>query len=87
MNLRALFEVEHTTPVYSALLRFNDLHLTFPATTAAYNVVAREERRSLFVRQLKRPTFRMSKLNEHCTFLEYSEVLAWHRRMVSALGA
>lgn len=83
MNLRALFEVEHTTPIYSALLRFNDLHLSFPSGTATYNVVARDDRRSLFVRQLKRPTFRVSKLNEYCTFLEYSEVLAWHRRTVS----
>lgn len=27
-DLRAMFEVEHSTPVYSGLLRFNDLYLT-----------------------------------------------------------
>jgi DNA modification methylase len=36
---------------------------------------------ALFVRQLKRPTFTMSKLHEICTFIEYADVFGWHRRI------
>ena len=68
-RLRALFEVEHSTPIYSGLLRFNDVHLTNPSAVTTYSIVSNDERRSLFVRQLNRPTFRISKLDENCTFL------------------
>jgi hypothetical protein len=80
-RLRALFEVEHSTPIYSALLRFNDIHLVSPEINARFSVVSNDERRSLFVRQLKRPTFTMSKLHEICTFIEYADVFGWHRRI------
>lgn len=78
----ALFEVEHSTPVYSGLLRFNDIHLAFPDAHPRYSIVADEERRSLFVRQLRRPTFIASGLSDRCTFLEYSNVYEWFRRVV-----
>jgi hypothetical protein len=79
-NLRALFEVEHSTPIYSGLLRFNDIHLLDPALRSTFAVVANDVRRTLFVRQLSRPTFRTSGLSELCSFLEYRNVLAWHNR-------
>jgi hypothetical protein len=79
----AFFEVEHSTPIYSALLRFNDVHLTAPRLGARYSVVANDARHSLFVRQLARPTFAASGLRDHCTFLEYADVFAWHRRISS----
>lgn len=78
---RALFEVEHSTPIYSGLLRFNDLHLVTPRLRPRFSVVANDARRELFVRQLNRPTFRMSGLNELCTFLDYRDVLGWHTRI------
>lgn len=78
----ALFEVEHSTPVYSGLLRFNDIHLAFPERHPRYSIVADEERRSLFVRQLRRPTFTVSGLSDRCTFLEYSNVYEWFNRVV-----
>lgn len=81
-RLRALFEVEHSTPIYSGLLRFNDVHLTSPSSKATYSIVSNDDRRSIFVRQLNRPTFAMSKLSENCSFLEYTNVFAWHRRLV-----
>lgn len=84
-KLRALFEVEHSTPIYSGLLRFNDVHLMSPSSRAAYNIVSNDDRRSLFVRQLSRPTFTMSKLGENCTFLEYYNVFVWHRRIVKQI--
>lgn len=82
-KLRALFEVEHSTPIYSALLRFNDVRLVCSSGKARYNVVSDDERRSLFIRQLNRPTFKMSTLSENCAFLKYSEVFSWHKRVVA----
>ncbi len=78
--LRALFEVEHSTPIYSGLLRFNDIHLTAPRIVSRFSVVSNEARRSLFIRQVNRPTFRASGLNELCTFLEYPNVYWWFTR-------
>ncbi len=78
--LKALFEVEHSTPIYSGLLRFNDIHLTSPQIVPRFSVVSNDTRRSLFIRQLNRPTFRASGLNELCTFLEYANVYWWFNR-------
>ncbi|MGO8691373.1 MAG: hypothetical protein ACLQLG_17255 [Thermoguttaceae bacterium] len=82
-RLRALFEVEHSTPIYSGLLRLNDVHLTSPGTGMTYGIVSNDDRRSLFVRQVNRPTFRASGLAEQCTFMEYANVYAWHERLRS----
>jgi len=80
-DIKALFEVEHSTPIYSGLLRFNDIHLVAPNLRTRFSIVANSERRSLFTRQLNRPTFKMSGLGELCTFLEYSDVYNWHQRV------
>jgi len=85
-RLRALFEVEHSTPIYSGLLRFNDVHLTNPNAGTTYSIVSNDDRRSLFVRQLNRPTFKISRLAENCTFLEYPNVFAWHQRTSKSPG-
>ena len=86
-QLRALFEVEHSTPIYSGLLRLNDVHLAAPDLGSKLTVVANMERRSLFVRQLNRPTFRASGLNDSCSFLDYDDVYRWHvRTALSARG-
>lgn len=79
----AFFEVEHSTPIYSALLRFNDVHILDPHLGARFSIVSNEDRRSLFVRQLNRPTFRASGLRETCNFLDYRNVYLWHKRIVS----
>jgi hypothetical protein len=80
-EVKALFEVEHSTSVYSGLLRFNDFHLVAPQLRPTFSVVADDVRRSLFVRQLNRPTFRTSGLNDLCTFLDYANVFSWHQRV------
>jgi hypothetical protein len=80
-DLRALFEVEHSTPIYSGLLRFNDIHLVAPPNISRFTVVSNDARRSLFVRQLNRPTFQTSGLSELCTFLEYDDVYGWYNRI------
>lgn len=79
-ELRGMFEVEHTTAIYSALLRFNDVHLC-SKSSQTYRVIANGARRAQFVRQLNRPTFRASGLNEICTFLEYGNVYGWFQRV------
>lgn len=80
-EISALFEVEHSTPIYSGLLRFNDIHLAAPHLKAKFSIVANNERRSRFARQLNRPTFQASGLGDLCTFFEYSDVYNWHRRI------
>ena len=77
----AFYEVEHSTPVYSGLLRFNDVHLMLPNPTLRFGIVSNDERRALFVRQMSRPTFRASRLHELCTFFEYRNVFDWHKRL------
>jgi hypothetical protein len=79
----ALYEVEHSTPIYSGLLRFNDVLLALPDLPMRYGIVSNDNRKSLFVRQLARPTFKASGLRENCTFLEYRNVFGWHQRLRS----
>lgn len=81
-QLTALFEVEHSTPIYSGLLRFNDIHILAPNLRPRFSIVANDARRSAYVRQLHRPTFRASGLNEMCSFLEYVDVFGWHARTI-----
>lgn len=76
----ALYEVEHSTPIYSGLLRFNDVHLTLSNASLRFGIVSNDIRRALFVRQLDRPTFKASGLREICTFFEYRNVFGWHQR-------
>jgi len=80
-RLGAVFEVEHSTPIYSGLLRFNDVHIAAPGLCPRFSIVANDARRGLFVRQLNRPTFQASGLSDLCTFLEYVNVHAWHSRV------
>lgn len=78
--IAAAFEVEHSTPVYSGLLRFNDVLLTCPGVSRFF-VVSNETRRDLFSRQIQRPTFERSGLNELTSFLDYANVFNWHHRL------
>ena len=77
----ALFEVEHSTPIYSGLLRFNDVRLTLPTLQPRFTIVANDSRRSRFTGQINRPTFRASGLHELCSFLDYANVFEWHKRL------
>jgi hypothetical protein len=80
-NVKALFEVEYSTPIYSGLLRFNDVHLVAPNLRTRFSIVSNIERRSIFMRQINRPTFKTSGLGDLCTFLGYSDVHNWHQRI------
>lgn len=85
-EIEALFEVEHSTPVYSALLRFNDVLLT-DRKVSRFTIVSNDTRRALFSRQLFRPTFLKSGLAELASFLEYPNVVEWHGRVAKGVGA
>ncbi len=80
-SITGLFEVEHSTPVYSGLLRFNDILLTEPKVSR-FSIVSNDARRALFARQLRRPTFIKTGLSELTSFLEYANVVDWHARIV-----
>lgn len=80
-NLNALFEVEYSTPIYSGLLRFNDIHLVMPSIKPNFNIVSNDIRRSLFTKQITRPTFQASGLVDYCSFLEYKDVFLWFNRL------
>ena len=82
-TLKALFEVEHTTTIYSGLLRFNDFYLLSPKPQPSFTIVADETRRARFSRQVNRPTFRTSGLADTCSFLNYRDVLVWHSRLTA----
>ena len=79
-GIESLFEVEHTTSIYSGLLRFNDILLTNPSLSR-FSIVSDDSRRAVFSRQLFRPTFQRSGLAELTSFLEYANVAEWHARL------
>lgn len=80
-RFEAFFEIEHSTPIYPALLRFNDFSIVSPSTQIRCNIVANDVRRASFARQLQRPTFQRSGLNDICGFLDYGDVYRWHHRL------
>jgi len=79
-DLEAIFEIEHSTPIYSGLLRLNDVFLVTESRKTRFGIVANETRRSLFSNQLHRPTFQASGLSNLCIFLDYYNTYAWYRR-------
>ncbi len=76
----SLYEVEHSTPIYSGLLRMNDVHLSL-TEPPRFTIVADEMRRSVFARNLRRPTFQASGLDKLCGFMTNADVFRWHQRI------
>jgi hypothetical protein len=73
------FEVEHTTSVYSGLLRMADLLALQPNLDIQLHIVAPTERRDKFFREMRRPVFSLLNsrpLSETCTFISYESVSA-----------
>jgi len=81
----AAFEVEHTTSIYSGIVRLLDLALGAPGNaTRALFLVAPDEREEDVRAQLRRPAFqRIGEL--HVRFLPYSE-LDQHREAMARFG-
>jgi len=80
----SFYEVEHSTPIYSGLLRFNDVLLTISGADN-FNIVANNEREGKFNREVNRPTFKQNKLIDKVTFLDYKNVYNWYFNLTKSL--
>lgn len=68
------FEVEHTTSVYSGLLRMADLVALQPNILIKLHIVAPGEKREKVLQEIRRPVFSLLEgraLGEMCTYLSY----------------
>jgi hypothetical protein len=71
------FEVEHTTSVYSGILRMADLLALLPNMDIKLHIVAPLVRREKVFQELKRPVFSLLErgpLTESCTYLSYDSI-------------
>jgi hypothetical protein len=73
----SFYEVEHTTPIYSGLLRFNDVLLTIP-DVGNFNITAPEDRENKFGKEINRPTFKQNKLIDKVAFIDYENIYNWY---------
>ncbi|MFA5135867.1 MAG: hypothetical protein WC489_00560 [Patescibacteria group bacterium] len=56
-SIKSAFEVEHSTSIYSGILRLSDLRSLTPNSTYPLFIVADRERKNKVFEQLRRPTF------------------------------
>lgn len=71
------FEVEHTTSIYSGILRMADLLALQPNMDIKLHLVAPSSRRERVFQELRRPVFSLLEkgpLSESCTYLSYDAV-------------
>ncbi len=81
------FEIEHTTSVYSGLLRFNDVMIDFPITEA-FIVGDGDKTERKFEREIARRTFDHSGLIDVTRFLLYDQVRqTWQRYQSVGAGS
>lgn len=68
------FEVEHTTQIYSGLLRFSDLFLSIPSLTMSAYIIAPDKRKQQVETQFKRITFKhlFSQVSSKINVIYYS---------------
>jgi hypothetical protein len=80
------FEVEHTTSIYSGILRMADLMALQPNLSISAHIVAPTERKEKVLQEISRPVFAFldrGPLAESCTFLSYESIheLAQEKRL------
>ncbi|HCE45441.1 MAG TPA: hypothetical protein DET40_18025 [Lentisphaeria bacterium] len=71
------FEVEHTTSVYSGLLRMADLIALQPNMSIKLHIVAPEAKREKVLQEIRRPVFSLLEgraLSEMCSYLSYENI-------------
>lgn len=71
------FEVEHTTSVYSGILRMADLLALQPNMDIKLHIVAPEAKREKVFQEIRRPVFSLLEkgpLAESCTYLSYDSL-------------
>ena len=87
-GIEAAFEIEHTTSVYSGLLRMSDLVTLHPNFHIRLYVVAPDIRESKVLQEIIRPTFEglPRPLREFCGCITYSRLLL-EAEMVKKYGS
>lgn len=75
-GVAAAFEIEHTTSIYSGLLRMSDLLTLQPNLAFPLYIVTSEGRIEQVKRQLGRPTFQALQLHQSCGFFAYEKLIA-----------
>lgn len=71
------FEVEHTTSIYSGILRMADLMALQPNLNINAHIVAPIDRKEKVLQEISRPVFAFLEkgpLSESCTFLSYDSI-------------
>lgn len=71
------FEVEHTTSIYSGILRMADLMALQPNLNIRSHIVAPEERKNKVLDEIRRPVFSLLEkgpLSESCSFISYDSI-------------
>ena len=73
-SIEAAFEIEHTTSIYSGLLRLSDLISMQPNINIRLYIVAPDERRSKVFEEVLRPTFTKMRppLSTVCQYISYT---------------
>ncbi len=75
--IKRAFEVEHTTSIYSGLLRMADLLALQPNMDIKLHIVAPASRREKVFQEITRPVFSLLErgpLSETCTYLSYDSI-------------
>jgi hypothetical protein len=75
-SIKRAFEIEHTTSIYSGILRMADLLALQPNMDINLHIVAPIERREKVFVEIKRPVFSLLEkpLSESCTYISYDAV-------------
>jgi len=82
-NVVAAFEVEHSTSIYSGLLRMSDLVASIPNIHISLYIVAAESRREAVRAELNRPTFLAlpTPLGSVCGYIAYEKLIADYEQL------
>lgn len=76
-SIARAFEVEHTTAVYSGILRMADLLALQPNMDIKLHIVAPQDKREKVFQEIRRPVFSLldrGPLAERCTYISYDSL-------------
>jgi len=76
-SMARAFEIEHTTAIYSGLLRMADLLALQPNMDIRLHIVALDDKREKVMREITRPVFSLLEkgpLYESCSYISYDAV-------------
>ena len=71
------FEIEHTTAIYSGLLRMADLLALQPNMDIRLHIVAPTDKRERVLREIRRPVFSLLErgpLYDQCSYVSYDSI-------------